>query len=82
MNRKLIELPDPEVQAPFLALLPSIGKISELEKFSASFFAKLEKTQALRPAIGGELEPETARRINLEAEMLKLTLEWINGSKL
>jgi hypothetical protein len=79
MRRSLFEEPSASTASPMLSLLPSLGTVTELEKFSASFFARLEKVETLRAAADAEDNSELRQRLVREAEMLQEVLAWTSG---
>ena len=83
MRKSLFEEPSATTASPLLSLLPSLGDVSQLEKYSASFFARLEKVEGLKESatqeqVEGE-DREMERSLDLEIEMLKEVLAWTSG---
>ncbi|WKZ57177.1 MAG: hypothetical protein QY326_00515 [Bdellovibrionota bacterium] len=77
MKRSLLGSPDFFASNPFLALLPSVGNVAELQKMAPSFFARYEKVAALRR----EMEQGTGdidKRIHAEEQMIRTVLDWLN----
>jgi hypothetical protein len=70
--------PDSFALAPFIALLPVIGKLSHLEQLSASLFARYEKVLMLRKEVMSDDNRDLMRRLVAEEEMLKVTLDWLS----
>ncbi|NDC37153.1 MAG: hypothetical protein EBZ48_03770 [Proteobacteria bacterium] len=61
---------------PLLSILPSTGKLSQLEALTSSFFARYENVAALA-ASSSDVEPEVARRLSAEEAMLSQVLDWL-----
>jgi len=80
MRKSLFDTALEQQMSPLLSLLPSIGKISELEKFSSSFFARAEKVGGLRKSLSADNTEnlEVIKRLSAEEDMLKVLLEWLS----
>ena len=83
MRKSLFEEPSATTASPMLSLLPSLGEVSELERYSASFFARLEKVEALKASSeeGDVDESGMQQSLDKEVEMLKEVLAWTSGRK-
>ena len=83
MRKSLFEEPSATTASPMLSLLPSLGQVSELERYSASFFARLEKVEALRESSDSDDadSEELSQSLDKEFEMLKEVLAWTSGRK-
>ena len=80
MKKTLFASPDSFSVAPLLALLPVRGSALELEKLTASLFARYEKVRASKKAMGASSDRELLRRAAAEEAMLKHVLEWLSVS--
>ena len=83
MRRSLFEEPNSGTMSPLLMMLPKQGSVSELLKYSASFFARAEKVEKIKASFveGGSepaANPEHFRRLNAESQMLKIVNAYIS----
>ena len=78
MKKPLYSSPDLFSLSPLMALLPVKGMVGELEKLTASLYARYEKVCALKKGVGAEAGDEAYRRIASEEAMLKNVLDWLS----
>jgi len=78
MKRLLYSSPEPFSLSPLLSLLPVMGKMGELEKLTASLYARYEKAAALKESLNTGSGQEGHQRIFAEEAMLKQILEWLS----
>lgn len=76
-RRSLYSAPESFSLSPLLSLLPVKGVVGNLEKLTASFYARYEKVHALKKSLGGERQGEAWQRLTAEEGMLKQVLDWL-----
>ncbi|HMO01952.1 MAG TPA: hypothetical protein PKD37_01465 [Oligoflexia bacterium] len=78
LNRDFLKMADDFMQLPLLSLLPSLVSLNFLENFSSSLFLRYEAVLKASAQNFWQTSSELLslkRRLELEANMLKLTLE-------
>ncbi len=77
MAKSVLDPIDANSYAPLLAMLPTLGRVADIERYYAAFFARHDKVQALLSTIDPNNDGETFRRIRTEEQMLKAVLDWM-----
>ncbi|MGI6524304.1 MAG: hypothetical protein ACOX2O_03285 [Bdellovibrionota bacterium] len=80
MEKSKYSAPDNFSISPFLALLPVLGSVSDLEQMSNSMFARYEKVNLMKKGFAGAVDSDDYRKILAEEAMLKHVLDWLSIS--
>lgn len=64
--------------SPLLAVLPRQGEAKELQRLSASLFARFEKVRILERSLDPLVDQGASGRITAEVGMLRQVLDWLS----